>query len=197
MPRRWLEKPFLPDQEKVEHIEVGDIVYFYRKYPNSKAVKLQAQRGCYLGPGVVIGMQAKNYWVSYASRCYLVAPEHIRSLAPDEVVGCKPLIRYGLEQLKLASQSNDFEDISQQQAEPQELEQASSRPPGGDFEVPQQDDGPAPVAPSTVPPQSPGQSLEPEPSEAQQLQDQVDEHIDETEEMAWDPLGQGLSLIHI
>ena len=138
-------------------------------------MKLQAQRGCYFGPAVVIGTQAKNFWVSHASRCYLVAPEHIRSLAPDEVVGCKPLIRHGLEQLKLASQSNDFEDLSQQQAEPQELEQASSRPPGGDLEAPQQGkEEPAPVAPNTVPPQSPGQSLEPEPSETQQLQEQVD-----------------------
>ena len=66
-------------------VDVGEIVFFYRCYPNTKSQKLQALRGCYLGPGVVIGHQKSNVWISFAGRCYLVAPEHVRGLAPDEV----------------------------------------------------------------------------------------------------------------
>ena len=47
----------------VDKTEVGELVFFYRCYPNSKSQKLQAQRGCYLGPGVVIGHQSCNSWV--------------------------------------------------------------------------------------------------------------------------------------
>ena len=37
--------------------EVGELVFFYRNYPNKKSQKAQAARGCYIGPGVVIGHQ--------------------------------------------------------------------------------------------------------------------------------------------
>ena len=62
----------------IENTAVGEIVYFNRRYDTAKTIKLQAQRGCYVGPGVIIGHQGPNMWISYAGRCYLVAPEHVR-----------------------------------------------------------------------------------------------------------------------
>ena len=120
----------------VEKTEIGELVFFYRCYPSSKAQKLQAQRGCYLGPGVVIGHQGSNSWVSYAGRCYLVAPEHIRKLAPDETCSTKPLIRQGLEELKRASKLAERLDITQQEATAEDLQQAAAQPGGNDYSTP-------------------------------------------------------------
>ena len=38
----------------VENTSVGEIVFFHRGYPTKKSARLQALRGCWLGPGVVI-----------------------------------------------------------------------------------------------------------------------------------------------
>jgi hypothetical protein len=119
----------------VEKVEQGEIVFFYRCYPSTKAQKLQAQRGCYLGPGVVIGHQNANAWVSYAGRCYLVAPEHLRSCAPDEICMTKPVIRQGLEELRLAAKSQDFIDTTRQTVSSQEINSALEQPAGNDHSV--------------------------------------------------------------
>jgi len=148
----------------VEKVDVGEQTFFYRCYPSSKAQKLQAQRGCHLGPGVVIGHQKGNAWVSYAGRCYLVAPAHIRSLAPDEACTTKPLIRQGLEELRKAYSraaatlrvggfygttsytsfsrllqwlSKACIDITRQEATTSELEQAADMPAGNDHLAPE------------------------------------------------------------
>ena len=49
----------------VEMVEVGGTVFFYGCYPSAQAQKLQAQRGCYPGPGHVIAHQSVSAWVSY------------------------------------------------------------------------------------------------------------------------------------
>ena len=116
----------------VERVDVGELVFFYRKYPSTKSVKMQAQRGCYLGPGVVIGHQKANTWISYAGRCYLVAPEHLRSLAPDEIASAKPVLRYGLEELRKASNAKDYIDITSQEVTPDDLSVAVQQPAGND-----------------------------------------------------------------
>ena len=73
-----------------------------------------------MGPGIVIGHQRANTWVAFAGRCYLVAPEHIRGLAPDEIAAAtKPNVRYGLEELRRASQATDFIDVIEQDAKKQ------------------------------------------------------------------------------
>ena len=121
----------------VEKVDVGELVFFYRCYPSVKAQKLQAQRGCYLGPGVVIGHQKANAWVSYAGRCYLVAPEHLRSMAPDECASAKPLIRQGLEEVRKAAKAEDYIDITKQAVTPEELQKAVESPPGNDHSAPE------------------------------------------------------------
>ena len=57
---------------------VGDYVYFYRKPGNSKDWR-------WIGPGTIIGHEAKNAWVSFSGRCHLVAPEHLRRATGEEI----------------------------------------------------------------------------------------------------------------
>ena len=65
-------------------------------------------------------------------RCYLVAPEHFRNMAPVEICNTKPLIRQGLEELRKASKAEDFIDISNQEVTATELSRAASQPAGDD-----------------------------------------------------------------
>ena len=37
----------------VENTAIGEMIFFYRRYPTKQAKASQAQRGCWLGPGVV------------------------------------------------------------------------------------------------------------------------------------------------
>ncbi len=167
---------------QVSNTSVGEFVYFYRRYPSQKAVKLQAQRGCYLGPGVIIGTQGQNCWVSYAGRCYLVAPEHLRGLAPEEVSTLKPLLRHGLEQLKKAAKSDDYLDLTRTTPgiTQEELEAALNAPAGDDPEVdanmvPPETEGH--VVPSGPEPEEPLGVLLPEPIEVDEdLTKMVEEH---------------------
>ena len=150
-------------------------MFFYRNYPNVKSQKLQAQRGCWLGPGVVIGHQAGNIWVSYAGRCYLVANEHIRGLAPDEVCSVKPLVRFGLEQLRSAASSTDFIDLSKQDVSSSQMESQLQEPAGDDKEADTMEMPPAEDPASTEPVL---ESLPPEqPDEGEQLAREVDQHM--------------------
>ena len=61
--KEMVQKTVAARTRHVERVEVGLLVAFYRCYPGTKDQKLQAQRGCYLGPGVVIGHQKNNTWV--------------------------------------------------------------------------------------------------------------------------------------
>ena len=123
----------------------------------TKAIEEQATRGCFLGHGVIIGHQGKNLWIAFAGRCYLVAPEHLRGLAPDENASLRPLLRHGLEQLKQASKSDDYIGLSGQDPSAEDLASALLQPAGTDPE------GGAPDPLPSVP-EDPVQQLEPEPS---------------------------------
>ena len=72
--RALLQRPRVAGPDLV----VGDYVYFYRKPGNSKDWR-------WIGPGTVIGHEAKNAWVSFAGRCHLVAPEHLRRATGEEI----------------------------------------------------------------------------------------------------------------
>ena len=70
-----------------------------------------------MGPGVVIGHQGQNAWVSFAGRRCLVAPEHLRGLAPDENATTRPLIREGLALMRAATENNVKETDTDEEAE--------------------------------------------------------------------------------
>ncbi|CAE7724502.1 GIP [Symbiodinium sp. CCMP2592] len=59
-------------------LEVGDLVYFYRKAKNQKFWR-------WLGPATVIGHEGSNIWLSRGGRCHLTAPEHIRRATSEEI----------------------------------------------------------------------------------------------------------------
>ena len=65
---------------KPRDLENGSMVLFWRKPANKK-------NGFWKGPGIVIGRQGENYWISHGGRCYLCAAEHLRRALPEEVGG--------------------------------------------------------------------------------------------------------------
>ena len=62
--------------------EVGDLVYAYRQMRQGKGKK---PKSSWFGPGVVIGREGSNFWLSRGGRCILAAPEHLRSAHHEEV----------------------------------------------------------------------------------------------------------------
>ena len=98
-----------------------------------------------------------------------MAPEHLRSLAPDEVSSLKPLIREGLEQLQRASQASDYIDLSHDQLDQADLEQAASQPAGNDIEA----DPEVPIV--ELSPEPPVQATQEAQEEAAELKEAVEQ----------------------
>ena len=177
----------------IKKVDTGEYVFFYRNYPSKAAIRLQSQRGYWLGPAIVIGEQGHNYWLSFAGRCYIVAPEHIRGLAPDEqACNVRPLLRRGLEEMRQAAKSKDFVDVSDQIATEQDLAAALLQPvPESDpalYEEPatkKQAVKPETVSGPTVSPAASSSAVLPvphaievPPEETQMIQEEVDAHLD-------------------
>ncbi|CAE7372042.1 unnamed protein product, partial [Symbiodinium necroappetens] len=57
----------------------GEMVCFFRHD------KASTKRGRWRGPGLVLGREGPNWWVSYAGRCHLCAEEHMRPSTAEEV----------------------------------------------------------------------------------------------------------------
>ena len=105
--------------------DVGERVFFYRLARNNK-------RGTWQGPGMVIGKEQENIWVSKGGRCLLCAPEHVR-LATNEELG---------EMFTLRAAQADLERLLMADQEDEEL--FVDNRPGRDGQVPGEDDpGPA------------------------------------------------------
>ncbi|CAE7225449.1 RE2 [Symbiodinium sp. CCMP2592] len=73
-------------------LEIGMHVFMYRKPKDSKNWK-------WFGPATVIGREGGNYWASFAGRCHLIAPEHIR-IATGEEIGAAFTLRATKEDLE-------------------------------------------------------------------------------------------------
>ena len=87
----------------VTNVSIGERVFFFRDIATKTAQRRIAQCGKWLGPALVIGTQGSNVWLSYSGRCYLVALEHVRGLAPDEVTCTRSLVQENLEELQRAT----------------------------------------------------------------------------------------------
>ena len=59
-------------------LEVGESVHFWHQ-------RKDRRRGQWEGPGLVVGTENGNYWISRGGRCRLKAPEHVRPSSPEEV----------------------------------------------------------------------------------------------------------------
>ena len=65
----------------------GQYVYIYRTSKVAGGVAQKRQNvGEWIGPGIVVGQEGKNFWVSRGGRCLLCAREHLR-LAESEELG--------------------------------------------------------------------------------------------------------------
>ena len=69
---------------------------------------------------------------NFGGRCYLVAPEHVRGLAPDENFITRPKIQEGLKQLREASRAKDYIDLSMQEVPEAELRASIGLPASDD-----------------------------------------------------------------
>ena len=102
-------------------LQLGCHVFFYRKPKNNK-------KWSWHGPGVIIGREGPNAWVSFAGRCHLVAPEHTR-LASGEELGEAFTLRATQEDLhRLLDQ--DFGDEEIYDAGDVEMEEDPALPAG-------------------------------------------------------------------
>ena len=67
---------------KPKEMEIGDLAYAYRQMRQGKGKK---PTPTWLGPGIIIGKEGSNFWMSRGGRCILVAPEHLRPADHEEV----------------------------------------------------------------------------------------------------------------
>ena len=111
-------------------LHVGAHVFFYRKPKNNK-------NWVWHGPGVVIGQEGPNFWVSFSGRCHLVAPEHLR-MASSEELGAAFVLRSTQADLeKLLEQDFGDEEIYEEPNEPDvEMEEDPVLPPGDPPDLP-------------------------------------------------------------
>ena len=69
-------------------LEPGQYVYIYRTMKTAGGVARQRQNiGEWIGPGIIVGKEGKNYWVSRGGRCLLCAREHLRLAESEELGG--------------------------------------------------------------------------------------------------------------
>ena len=68
--------------------------------------------------------------MAYAGWCYLVAQEHVRGLAPDEIFATKPIVQEKLEAVREAQQARDYVDLSAQEPSAEDLARAAALPAG-------------------------------------------------------------------
>ena len=117
-------------------LATGDHVFIYRKPKSQKHWE-------WYGPGVLIGREGPNWWVSYSGRCHLTAPEHLR-VASGEELGAAFSLRATQEDLEkiLETDFNDetiyVDDLGADQAE-------------GDLDEIQLDAGETPEPPPSLP----------------------------------------------
>ena len=98
-----------------DEVAVGDMVCFLRKPKDRKEY-------VWKGPGVVIGQEGGNFWVSQGGRCHLCAVEHLRRASPEELGDAFALrvTRDDLERLLEA----DFDDPETYEPDDGEMENA-------------------------------------------------------------------------
>ncbi|CAE7697802.1 RE1 [Symbiodinium microadriaticum] len=58
---------------------VGQMVCFFR------IEKVATKRGQWRGPGLILGSESGNWWISHGGRCYLTAEEHMRPATAEEI----------------------------------------------------------------------------------------------------------------
>ncbi|CAE7709388.1 FTSH1, partial [Symbiodinium sp. KB8] len=114
-------------------LHVGAHVFFYRKPKNNK-------NWVWHGPGVVIGEEGPNFWISFSGRCHLVAPEHLRMASSEELGAAFALRSTQADLEKLLEQDFGDEEIYEDLNEPDvEMEEDPTLPHGDPDDLPDQE----------------------------------------------------------
>ena len=88
----------------------GQYVYIYRKCKvTGGTARRRPDVGEWIGPGVIVGKEGDNYWVSRGGRCLLCAREHLR-LAESEELGASFQARAVKDDLAQLIENMDLED---------------------------------------------------------------------------------------
>ena len=71
----------LLQRARVKHgaYAVGQMACFFR------IEKVATKRGQWRGPGLILGNESGNWWISHGGRCYLTAEEHMRPATAEEI----------------------------------------------------------------------------------------------------------------
>ena len=81
-------KRALQGRPRVQHgdFQAGDWVYLFRKtkVPGG-AARARQDAGEWIGPGIIVGQEGGNFWVSRGGRCLLCAREHLRQAESEEL----------------------------------------------------------------------------------------------------------------
>ena len=78
MTRSFVELYYNAPEFQAATLRLGCTFFMYRKPKDSKNWQ-------WFGPATVIGREGGNYWASFAGRCHLIAPEHIRIASGEEL----------------------------------------------------------------------------------------------------------------
>ena len=120
----------------------GQYVYIYRTSKMAGGVARKRQNiGEWIGPGIVVGQEGKNFWVSRGGRCLLCAREHLR-LAESEELGAAlqaRAVKKDLMQLIEGMEVDDPEVFADATGDP---EPHQSEHPEMDYTPTEPDDGP-------------------------------------------------------
>ncbi|CAK0872907.1 unnamed protein product [Prorocentrum cordatum] len=111
----------------------GERVFFFRPYRTERGRRVNEPEWC--GPALVFGRRYDNVWVQYGGKPFLVAPEHLRPLSPEEqhLAEDADLAR-SLDEIRQAMSREEFEDLTGLNAGPEELAAADGLVQGGESE---------------------------------------------------------------
>lgn len=101
---------------KLDHVEVGQMVFFWRD--DSKKDRTKGTN--WKGPGHVVGTQGENLWIACGGRCFLVAREHAREVVGDEKWYGDPEIQKTIALFRKTPDTATYEDLTEQQGPNQE-----------------------------------------------------------------------------
>eukprot|EP00971_Amphidinium_carterae_P122827 2431414-Amphidinium_carterae.1 len=109
-------------------VEVGDTIYFFRVWSSTRQDKARrAQKGEFLGPATVFGIQHNRIWVQYGGHAFCVARKHIRVAGPDENSLRAGLVKEQMETFKDMPAGETYTDLTQQAPDEQQMAAAAEK----------------------------------------------------------------------
>lgn len=112
--KHMIQRAALNRTRRLPSPTIGQMVFFFR---DTHKRKLEGSR--WQGPGIVVGLQGTNAWVTFGGKCFLVAAEHLRGTAGDEDHYGDPVVQKSLALFQRVPKDVEYEDLTKQ-ADPKE-----------------------------------------------------------------------------